>query len=395
MSIILRLLKGALHMEEFQNHHYPKKVFNMEELINKKVVEHNDLIKSIPEMDAVPLKIFELAVAHLNVSEPPQDNAVYLSKTVLFSFFDAKGESKHSRFRKIVYDMQSSAIFYIPVTDGKGKEDYRNISAIEETAWNNYNDTFKIKFTDTIMPYLVELRANFTQYAITDLIGLTSKYSVLIYKWLSMNYNQFDNYRWTNKRTANQLDELKNPTISIEDLRLITNTKKKYKRIHDLEKNVIQVAQEEINKHTQFAVKYDKIKQGRSIVSIKFFIDKDENKAPLPYKDSAIIKENQEKEKSVLYATAMQSEYTTKLVENFLLNVKDLQDVDLMASLQNNVYPLYDELKERRGVEGVDTHLSYVASKMIPYESTKTNIVKYLTKAASQYLNTVKIQDVE
>ena len=89
----------------------------------------------------------------------------------------------------------------------------------------------------------------------------------------------------------------------------------------------------------------------------------------------------------------MESKYTRLLIENFLLSPLEMTDTALMAGLQKNVYPLYDELKELRGLNGVKDHLSYVASKQEAY--SKRNVAKYLKKAIEQYLPTVKLQDLK
>ncbi|MDM5143078.1 hypothetical protein ICE98_00149 [Lactococcus lactis] len=81
------------------------------------------------------------------------------------------------------------------------------------------------------------------------------------------------------------------------------------------------------------------------------------------------------------------------MIEHFLLSPYDMTDTATMAGLQKNVYPLYDELKDLRGLNGVKDHLSYVASKKEAY--SKRNIAKYLKKAIEQYLPTVKLQDLE
>ncbi len=49
----------------------------------------------------------------------------------------------------------------------------------------------------------------------------------------------------------------------------------------------------------------------------------------------------------------MESKYTRLLLENFLLSPYEMTDTTLMAGLQKNVYPIYDELKTLRGLEGV------------------------------------------
>ncbi len=47
-----------------------------------------------------------------------------------------------------------------------------------------------------------------------------------------------------------------------------------------------------------------------------------------------------------------------------------------MAGLQKNVYPLYDELKALRGLNGVKDHLSYISSKQEDY--SKRNIARVI-----------------
>ena len=88
----------------------------------------------------------------------------------------------------------------------------------------------------------------------------------------------------------------------------------------------------------------------------------------------------------------MKSKYTTLLLENMLLSPFEMQDTKIMAELQVHVYPLYDELKELRGLNSVKDHLSYVASRREEY--SKHNIARYLKKTIEQYLPTVKRQDL-
>ena len=141
---------------------------------------------------------------------------------------------------------------------------------------------------------------------------------------------------------------------------------------------------------------YDKIKKGRSIDSIVFHIEKKQTADDNSYKldDQAYIEDKKQKEETEkeLVFQAMESKYTKLLSENFLIGMNDIMDTATMAGLQKNVYPLYDELKELRGLNGVKDHLSYVAIKQEAY--SKRNVAKYLKKAIEQYLPTVKRQDL-
>ena len=141
---------------------------------------------------------------------------------------------------------------------------------------------------------------------------------------------------------------------------------------------------------------YDKVKKGRSIDSIVFQIEKKRQADDNSYKleDQAYIEGKKAKEETEkdLYTEAMQSRYTTLLLENMLLSPFEMQDIKLMSGLQAHVYPLYDELKDLRGLNGVKDHLSYVSSKREEY--SKHNVAKYLKKAIEQYLPTVKRQEL-
>ena len=374
-----------------------KQVLTLNELEKRKVVEHNSLITSIAKMDKTPLKMFELAVSCIDTEKPLEDNTVYLSKRDLFAFFKVSDNDKHSRFKEAVEKMQKQAFFKIKEKKDKGFE-FENIVPIPYVKWTDYNDEVLIRFSPEIIPYLVNLKKNFTQHALSDLAELNSKYSIILYRWLSMNYNQYEHYSVKGGRREEQVESYRNPTISIKELRTMTDTVKLYKEFRDLDKRVLKESLEEINTHTSFNVTYEKVKKGRSIDSIVFHITKKpvarndfyklEEQDPIYLQDKA----NKEQAEELLAGKALKSKYTKLLLDNMLLSPYEMTDTSLMAGLQAHVYPLYDELKELRGLNGVKEHLSYVASKQEAY--SKRNVAKYLKTAIEQYLPTVKRQEL-
>ena len=372
-------------------------VCSLKEIEKRKIVEHNDLITSVAKMDKVPLKIFELAVSLIDTDNPPKNNTIYLSKTELFAFFKVDDSNKHSRFKEAIMTLHQQSVFEIrEMNVHKNKFEYRVISPLEETTWNDYNDIISMTFTKSIMPYLIELKTKFTQYALSDLVDLNSKYSIILYKWLSMNYNQYEHYSVKGGRRTEQVESYRNPSISMQELREMTDTVTDYKRFDHFETRVLKNAIEEIDTHTSFNVTYDKIKKGRSIDSIVFHIEKkrmaDDNSYKLDDRAYQEDKKQKSRNEADLLKQAMESKYTRLLSENFLIGMNDIMDTATMVGLQKNVYPLYDELKELRGLNGVKDHLSYVASKREEY--SKHNIARYLKKAIEQYLPTVKRQDL-
>jgi plasmid replication initiation protein len=287
--------------------------------------------------------------------------------------------------------MQKEAYFEIKENKGKGF-DFESIIPIPYVKWNDYNDEVTIRFDQAIMPYLINLKKNFTQHALSDISELNSKYSIILYRWLSMNYNQYEHYANKGGRRQNQLSEYCNPEIKVAELRTMTDTINEYKETYHFFRYVIENSLKEISKHTHFNVTYEKIKKGRSIDSIQFHIAKKEQPQELngEYKereqDPAYLqgKANKEVNQQALFAEAMQSKYTMELITSTLLSPVEMTDITLMSNLQQEVYPLYKQLEEIIGLKGVRKHLEYVSNKKLDY--SKPNLVKYLKTAVMRYL---------
>ena len=373
-----------------------KVVCTLNDLEKRKVVEHNALIQSVAKMQKTALKMFELAVSCIDTDKIPENNTVYLSKKELFSFFEVSSSSKHSQFKEAIEFMQKQAYFKIKSNKALGIE-YESIVPIPYVKWNDYNDEVLIRFSPEIMPYLINLKAEFTQYKISELQKLNSKYSIILYRWLSMQYNQYEHYSAKGGRRAEQVESYQNPSITVKELRVITDTLNEYKEMSNFTREVLNKPLEEINAHTSFNVTYEKVKKGRSIDSIVFHIEKkrmaDDNSYKLDDRAYQEDKARKAETEDMLTVQALKSPYTKLLMEHFLLSYLDLTDTKILSGLQAHVYPLYDELKDLRGLNGVKDHLSYVGAKREDY--SKKNITKYLKKAIEQYLPTVKRQDID
>ena len=297
-----------------------KQVLTLNDLEKRKVVEHNSLITSIAKMDKTPLKMFELAVSCIDTEKPLEDNTVYLSKKDLFAFFKVSDNDKHSRFKEAVEKMQKQAFFKIKEKKDKGFE-FENIVPIPYVKWTDYNDEVLIRFSPEIIPYLVNLKKNFTQHALSDLAELNSKYSIILYRWLSMNYNQYEHYSVKGGRRAEQVEAYRNPSISIKELREMTDTINEYKLMHQFTERILKEPLEEINAHTSFNVSYEKVKKGRSIDSIVFHIEKkrmaDDNSYKLDDRAYQEDKARKAETEDELVLQAINSPYTKLLMDHF------------------------------------------------------------------------------
>ena len=373
-----------------------RQVQTLNELSKRKVVEHNSLITSIAKMDKTPLKMFELAVSLIDTDNPPEDQTVYLSKQELFAFFKVDDNDKHSRFKEAIEKMQKQAFFQIKKEQDKGFK-FVSIVPIPYVEWTDYHDEVLIRFSPEIMPYLINLKTNFTQHALSEISELNSKYAIVLYRWLSMNYNQYEHYSVKGGRREEQVQSYRNPEMSIRDLREMTDTIDEYQDFRNFDKWILKNPLDEITEHTSLQVTYEKVKKGRSIDSIVFHITKKQVAADSSYKQDDPVyiegKIRQEETEDMLTVKAIKSPYTKLLMEQFLLSYIDLTDTSILSGLQKNVYPRYDELNELRGLKGVKEHLAYIRDKQDDY--SKKNIAKYLKKSIEQYLPIVKRQDID
>lgn len=356
----------------------------MGQLENRKVVQHNDLIQGVSKMDAVPLKIFELCVSAIDTKNPPQNNTIYLSKSELFDFFDVSDTNKYTRFHQSIKKLQEQSILQIQELNDKGKIKYKSIVPIPYVDWNNYNDEVTIRFDIEIMPYLIGLKENFTQYLITDIRKLNSKYSIILYKWLTMNYNQYEKY---------SNSKCKNPYIDINDLRKITDTENEYEIMSNFTRRILEEPLNDINENTHYYIEYKKIKRGRSIVGIQFYIESKTEQRKIPYDKTLYGKTNkeiQDDKNMILLPIALQNTYINSLVAKKIIKMSDVQDI---VNIYVQIVPIYERIDNEwistqygTKKDVIERHLARLSQYMInEIEEHKKNTVAYLKKAIIDY----------
>lgn len=368
-------------------------------LENKKAIEHNDLIKATAKMSKPSLKVFEYLVAHIDPENPPKDYIIQLSKEKLYEFFQVKSVNRGTYFKNAIQSLQKEAVFVFSEKENKERVKTISIAPITTVTWNNYDDFVYVRMNQDIWPYITNLKKDFTQYPISEIIQLEYKNSIVIYKLLYMYYNNYENYAKTGLRTEKALDKYKNPTIAIADLRELTETTDKYTVVNDFLRRVIEKAVSDINAHTKLKVQFSKIKIGRNIKAIQFYLDKEKPKAAVAYKenDETYLEQKQQTEiqANQLVLQAMQHRYTNYLNDHGLISLSDIQNTKTMIQLIKSVYPIYEQIENLRGKDGLKNHMSYVFAHRQGYDERKQNIAKYLQIAAAQYLNTILLQDAE
>lgn len=113
----------------------------------------------------------------------------------------------------------------------------------------------KIVFTADVIKYITRLEKEFTSYQLEKVGNMTSFYAVRIYELLAQ-------HREVGSRTLNLKELRETLQIGLDE----------YKLTADFKKWVIEVAVDQINKHSDLTVKYEPKKTGRAITDFAFKI---------------------------------------------------------------------------------------------------------------------------
>ncbi|EOE7566752.1 replication initiation protein [Salmonella enterica] len=134
----------------------------------------------------------------------------------------------------------------------------------EEFRWVQYRAQYltgeakvEITFSDAIMPYLTQLKGQFTKVVVKNVSSLSSTYSIRIYELLQQ-------FRSTGDRT-----------IFLDDFRAMLDISDKYELFKDLNKFLLKPAVAELNEKSDLEVSVETVKQGRKVVALRFWFKED------------------------------------------------------------------------------------------------------------------------
>jgi len=119
---------------------------------------------------------------------------------------------------------------------------------------------FKVRFSEKLKPYLLQLKERFVAYNLKYILPLTSNYSIRIYQLLK------------------EYQKLEKRTFTVAELQELLQVPKSLKIYNRFKEKVLKVAQEELKEHCDiYFEKIDyklgtEIKQGRKVTEIVFKI---------------------------------------------------------------------------------------------------------------------------
>ena len=131
------------------------------------------------------------------------------------------------------------------------------LSWLERAQISRNSGKIKVRLSEDMKPYLLQLRDNFTKYEIAYVLCMRSKYSIRLYELVkSIHYMEQETYV---------------RTFTVEDLRrrLDAGT---YPRFCNFNQRVLKPAVQEVNTYTDKEISYKPVKRGQKVETIELTI---------------------------------------------------------------------------------------------------------------------------
>lgn len=219
---------------------------------NKHLVQQaNALIEASQKMSLVERRLMYHVLSRINPQKPQQEYELRV-EDFASDFPQMNATNVYNQLKDAVADLFKRHITMI-TEDGKTKIFY----LIQEQEYVNREGYLKIKFSDSTMPLIFDLKEKFTTMVLEKFKTLNSTYSLKLYELLY----QYKNQGWRQ--------------ISIDDFRFFFSCIDTYADFKELRRSVIEPAVKEVSEKTDILVQVEYLRTGRFVTSMKFiFVEK-------------------------------------------------------------------------------------------------------------------------
>jgi len=140
------------------------------------------------------------------------------------------------------------------------KESFKQLWMFRSVEYMKGQGMLKIKLSEDILPYLFDLKDNFTSYGLAAALRLSSKYAKRIYQLVS----QWKDLGETKKYDLQDFKKM----LGLLDAK----GNEKLKQLGQLRERVLDPAVKQINEHTELHISYTLEKKGRAFKNIVFTV---------------------------------------------------------------------------------------------------------------------------
>ncbi len=226
------------------------------------VVQSNDLLEGAYSVTLDEMRLLNLALAQIDSRKPQPDTLYTLYPQDFQRIYGVNPTSSHRQLRDAADSLMKK-----PVTIYKPDKQSGKIRKVQmswfsrlEYVHNDDHSAVVLRFGQDVAPYLYELRESFTQLAFANLAKLDSTFSMRLYSWLVKPRNL------KGRKSSVPIEVV----FDLGWMREKTGLAGKYEDYRDFRQKLLEPAIDRINLNTDISVIWEPIKNGRTVVAIKF-----------------------------------------------------------------------------------------------------------------------------
>lgn len=217
------------------------------------VYKSNALVEASYRLSVYEQRIILACIAQVRRDEPLTDQQLYAVSAQQIA--DMTGTQLGTTYQNL--KAASERLYRREVTlheapNGKGKGKVRLTRWVQTVEYREAEGLVALRFGTDMVPYLSQLSAQFTRYALADVAKMDSAYGIRLYELLA---------QW---RDAGERE------VSIEWLREAFQLEGKYPAIKDFKLRVLDPAVAQINEHSPLQVSWTQRKTGRRVTHLAF-----------------------------------------------------------------------------------------------------------------------------
>ncbi len=225
------------------------------------VVKHNDLINASYRLSLIEQRIIIHCIGKIRSDLPAGHQAFFVSIeefatmhdiTTKQSYFELSSAVNRLYDRYLSIDSVNMPKEFQQQEDINGKIDIRWLSA--KATYDSDQQKVYLWFSPQIMPYLSQLKQNFTKYDISNIAKMTSAHAIRIYELLA----------------ERQFQKHKRFSMPLSDFRERLQLENTHTSFGHLNSRVLAPAIRQINEYSNFIVTIKNIKDGKKVIGLTF-----------------------------------------------------------------------------------------------------------------------------
>lgn len=223
---------------------------------NPTVVKANSLIQAGYRLTIAEQRVLLAAIAQINKGDEPTDQVMYTvtaealadqTGTTLQRSYKELADAAHRLYRREV------RIEHGPNGEADGPQgDVTMTRWVQSVRYLKSEGRVALRFSRDILPYLSQLRREFTTYRLRHVATMRSTHGVRLYELLQQ-------YRQLGERE-----------LELGELRRMFGVEGRYPSIKDLKVRVVEPAIRDVNECSDLHVDWDQRKAGRRVVALRF-----------------------------------------------------------------------------------------------------------------------------